>query len=227
MRNGNTNQVIIAVVFNENNTSVNVRAFLDIMDATGEDLAKKHGGGQYVAFNPNCSIVMMYYGGTDEQVFNRYGIIFLKDGEQISETETSDYKEAYVETVKRKRGKKTLTDWDYYMFRNRFPEPEKKGTRQSGPAILGSSALIEVLRTDWNLIVEANKISGDTNIVEMLLAIPEERDHVATILKHAVYGIIWFDTDGKRVMAETLKKDETTGKINKKRQWYNGYSVPK
>jgi hypothetical protein len=226
MINGNTNQVIIAVVFNEDDISTNVRAFLDIMDATGEDLAREHGGGQYIAIDPYCSIVMMYYGGTDEQVFNRYGIIFLKDGKQISETGNSDYKEAYVEIVKQKRKKIILTDWDYYMFRNRFPEPEESESIQCGPAILGSSTLIEVLRTDWDLIASATEINGDMDFVESLLAIPEERDAVAVVLKHAVYGIIWFDKNGKRVMAETLKKNKNTGKIDKKRRWYNGYSMP-
>jgi hypothetical protein len=227
MKLSTVDRVVIAVVFNEDNPARNVRAFLDIMEATGEELARKYGqsgGGQYIAYAPDCSGVMMYYGETGEQVFNREGIRFLADEEDIPETGQSAYRGAYVEIIRQKRNKTRLSDWDYYMFRNRLPEPEGSEGLQCGPAVLGTSALIEVLRTDWNRLVELS--SDPEDFIESFLAIPEEREAVATVLKTCAYGIVWFDTDGNRVMAEKLTKDEKTGKIEKERRWYNGYSMP-
>jgi hypothetical protein len=220
---------LIVVVFNGTDPSDNVNVFLDIMEETGEDLAKKYKGGEYIGFTSDCSLKMNYYGGTAEQVFNLYGMRFYVDNEELSETESNDYKNAYIQLIKRKLKKDELTDWDYYMFRNRFPEPKKNADAealglQSGPAILGTSALIEVLRVDWEMLTIT---AAAYNIIESFLKIPEERESIKTILEAAVYGVIWFDKEGKRVMAETLAKDKTTGEITKDRRWYNGYSMPK
>jgi hypothetical protein len=219
---------LIIVVFKESNPSDNVRLFLEIMEETGEDLAKKHRGGRYIGYTSDFSLKMTYYGGTAEQVFKLYGIRFFVDNKELSETESNDYKNAYIQLIKRKLKKDELTDWDYYMFRNRFPEPKKNADDealglQSGPAILGTSALIEVLRVDWKMLTIT---AAAYNIIESFLKIPEERVSVKAILEASVYGIIWFDKEGKRVMAETLAKDDK-GIIQKHRRWYNGYSMPK
>jgi hypothetical protein len=222
----NDPQPVIVVVFNEENPLANVQVFLDIINESGEDLAKKYKGGTLIAYTTDFEHVMSYYGGTADQIFILEGIHFYDNKNEVSETENSVYKNAYIEIVKKKRNKTKLTDWDHYMFRNRLPEPEKKDNKQAGPAVLGSSALIEVLCVEWDLIERMGVASS--NVKESFLKIPEERESAKTVMEKAVYGIVWFNIDdGRRIMAETLSTDEKTGKIIKERRWYNGYSGPK
>ena len=218
-------QPAIVVVFKKDNPTVNVQAFLDILDATGEELAKTYKGGTYIVYDTNLEYVMYHYGGTAEQVFLLEGIRFYENGMEVDETGNNIYKDAYTEIIKEKQNKTKLSEWDYYMFRSRFPEPEKEGSMQLGPAVLGSSALIEVIRmhdggTFFSTIALQSRTATD------ILAIPEERESAKVVMEHSVYGIIWFDDEGRRVMGETLEKDKETGKIIKDRRWYNGYSGP-
>lgn len=231
------NSTFIIVVFNKEEPSINMQAFLDITEAVGEDLAKRYQGGYLLAYSPedsyvkNSSIdynnVMTYYGGTAEQIFVREGIRFYVNDKEIAETDGNNYRSALAEIIKKKRNKNNLTDWDFFMFRNKLPEPEKKDDVQIGNALLGSSAFIEVLRMDWKRLINTATSSGNPSLIQTFLKMPEERENAKIVMEHSVYGIVWFDLEGRRVMAETLTKDDKTGKIIKERRWYNGYSEPK
>ena len=210
----------VFVLFNSSNTKNSMLAFIKIIDETAEKLVKEYKDHVYYAFDNEGKLVLAYQGNPSEQIFSVEGYHFFVNEESSEMDVDCPFRRAYADIVKEKRGVNTLTEWDYYMFRNRMPfdETPKQGGVISGLATIGTSALMEVAKADWNPIFEMRQF-------ETFIKIFEEREGIQTYVeKQGNYGIIWFDNDGKRVMAETI-----SGPINnreRERKWYNGYKMP-
>jgi len=210
----------VYVLFNSNNTKASMQAFLKIIDETAEQLVQKYRDYVYYAFDNEHNMVLAYQGSPSEEIFSVEGIHFYVDGAPSEMSVDCPFRRAYSEIVKEKRGVKTLTEWDYYMFRNRMPlEENHDGLMTAGLVVIGTSAVMEVAKTDWDLVFELGQF-------EEFIKIFEEREEIQEyVKKQGSYGIIWFDKAGKRVMAETI--DKTSGKTERDRRWYNEYKEPK
>lgn len=210
----------VFVLFNSNDTKNSMLAFIKIIDETAEKLVKEYRDHVYYAFDNEGKLVLAYQGNPSEQVFSVEGYHFFVNEESSEMGVDCPFRRAYADIVKEKRGVNTLTEWDYYMFRNRMPldETPKQGGLIGGPIAIGTSALMEVAKTDWNPIFEMRQF-------ETFIKIFEEREGIQDYVeKQGNYGIIWFDNEGKRVMAEII-----SGPINnreRERKWYNGYKTP-
>jgi len=214
----------VFVLFNSNNTRANMQSFMQIIDETAEKLVKKYQDYVYYAYDYDNELVLGYDGSPSHHIFSVEGIHFYVNGSPSDDMGVDcPYRSAYANIVKEKRGVETLTEWDYYMFRNKLDFEERKENVVKGQILIGTSALMEVAKTDWDMIL--NDESFKINIEEFI-GIYENAEEIQDYLKKVgSYGIIWFDEKGQRVMAEKIGK--TTGKIERDRRWYNGYKGPK
>jgi hypothetical protein len=210
----------VCVIFNSNNTKNSMLAFIKIIDETAEKLVQKYQDHVYYAFDNEGKLVLAYQGNPSEHIFSVEGYHFYVNGSPSEMGVDCPFRNAYADIVKEKRRVKALTEWDYYMFRNRMPFDEKQdGGIMCGPVAIGTSALMEVAKTDWNLILNMRQFETFIEIFEN-----REGGIQAYIEEQGNYGIVWFDNEGKRVMAEMI-----SGPINKRereRKWYNGYKMP-
>jgi hypothetical protein len=211
-------ETTVFVVFKSNNTKANMQAFMEIVAETAEELVKKYKSYMYYAFDCDNEMVLAYLGAQSDETFNVEGIYFYVNGQPSDINVNCPYREAYANVVKAKRSVETLTEWDYYMFRNKLPFDEEGDGLISGPIVIGTSAIMEVAKTDWSLVLR------DKKTFEEFISIFEKREGIQKyILEHSA-GIIWFDESGQRIMAEVISKK--TGKLEIDRQWYNGYKMP-
>jgi hypothetical protein len=210
----------VYVIFNSNNTKTNMQAFIKIIDETAEKLVREYQDYVYYAFDYDNQMVLAYTVEPSEQVFNVEGYHFYVNGKSSDANVDCPYRRAYANIVKEKRGVNTLTEWDYYMFRNKLPIDEKgDGSIIGGEVIIGTSAIMEVVKTNWDLILD------DKRKFEEFIKIFEEREEIQEIIKEYSVGIVWFNDAGQRILAEVITKN--SGNLEIDRRWYNGYKMPK
>lgn len=208
----------VFVIFNSNNTKANMQAFIKIIDESAEELVKKYKDYTYYAFDENNNMVLAYSGLPTDLFFSVEGYYFYVDGKPSEMDVNCPYRSAFQAIVKESRGVQSLTEWDYFMFRTRMPvDEEENSATTNGLILLGTSALAEVVKTDWELIFRMGQFDAFVQIFE-------NRENMQDYIANMQFGIILFNPEGKRVMTETI-----TGSINnrkRERKWHNGYRMP-
>lgn len=208
----------IFVIFNSNNTKNSMLAFMKIIDETADKLIKEYKKYAYIALDNENNLVLTYEGDPSEEIFSVEGYDFYIDESPSEMNVDCPFRRAYADIVKEKLGVKILTEWDYYMFRNKMSAgKDEKQTLTSCPLLISTSTLGEIIKinVDWNRF---------SKNFEEYIKICENREEMQDYMKNLPYGIIWFDNEGKRIMAETI-----SGPINNRerdRRWYNGYKIP-
>ena len=208
----------VFVIFNSNNTKNSMLAFMKIIDETAEKLIKEYKNYAYIALDNEHNLVLTYEGNPSEQIFNVEEYHFYIDESPSEMNVDCPFRRAYADIVKEKQGVKTLTEWDYYMFRNKMAAgKDERETLTTCPLLISTSTLGEIIKIngDWEMF---------SRNFEAYIEICENREEMQGYVKEFPYGIIWFDNKGKRIMAETI-----SGPINKRereRRWYNGYKMP-
>jgi hypothetical protein len=220
----NKSCALAAVVFLRDDPQENMRDFIQVVNECSKqlfiepDLEDKLMG-IFLGFSTDGEAVCGFSMYPQEQVFSLKGFDFVSE-------KASLYQKGYDALVREKTGKKSISEWDYFLFRSEMTsDPENLSDLMdrihvgiAGPNMM---TLYKLRGGTIDLLLQ-NKATA-----EALFSATTDNQTSKDIMGIGFsINTLWFDSGGKRIMAELARK-LPSGKIDKERKWYNGYSMPK
>lgn len=213
----------ISVVFNQDEPLANMRDFIEVVNEVSQQIFAKPKLenkliGIFLGLTPDgegvCGLSMY----PQEQIFSLTGFDFLHE-------KANKYREAFDTLVKEKNGKKSISEWDYFIFRS-ILKPEFGNLGETcDKAIIGvaSTTLIELYKFKDGF---ENSLLSNKYLAESIFSAVADREDSQQVMKTGFsVNTIWFNSSNKRIMAEMARR-LSSGEIKKERKWYNGYSLP-
>lgn len=183
------------------------------------------------------------YNFCEKNVSSLSGFIFYDEqANEMKDTTPGIYQDAYTqltqenltsltvdEIIKRNLPEKNLLEIEYYTTRTQYLRGYaiRDFIEQSQKQILDFDTEGTL---GFNLILLWDKSPNITTILKSNDAInqhlsPWEKD--SDYAKQSLlFGIVWFDKNGDRIMSELVKTHQETGEVSRSRTFFNGYSQP-
>jgi hypothetical protein len=215
----------IPVVFHQDNPVANMRDFVEVVNEISEQIfikpkLKDKLMGIFLGFTPDGESVCGLSMYPQEQIFSLEGIDFISE-------KANTYRQAFDALIKKKTGKTSISEWDYFTFRSMVPLSEVENLSDAGErTIVGiaGTTIISLYKIKGEI---ADLILSNKNMAEQIFSAPAENDDSKSIMKTGFsVNTVWFDDSGNRIMAE-MARQLSDGKIKRERKWYNGYFMPK